>query len=92
MCMGIGGYLYLEGVNVCRREGVVEWACMGRGCVYGRGGICVFAMNFVHLDGWSVFTGRGCVYTKGVEYVCMGRGRMCVYERVGCVHGKCVYV
>ena len=28
MCMGIGGYLYLEGVNVCRR---VWWS----GCAWG---------------------------------------------------------
>ena len=57
----------------------VECACMGV-CIW-KGGVCV------HGE-------REDAYMEGVQCACMGRGRVCAYGRVECIHGRgkmCAY-
>ena len=37
----------------------------------------------VYFEGWSVcaWGDGGCVHMEAVECACMGRGRVCAYER-----------
>ena len=65
----------------------VECVCMGRGCVYGRGGVCVHGeREGVYMEGVQCAWGE-CVYMEGFECACIGeREGMCIWKGGVCVH------
>ena len=100
--LGEGGCVHMEGVECA-------WTRRRRMCAYGsvhaweREDVCIYGRfecacmgGCVHMEGveWRAW-GEGDVYLEGVECVCMGRGRVCIWKGGVCVHaweeGGCVY-
>ena len=91
MCVWKGSSVCAWGEGGCVHKEGFECACMGIGCVYGRGRVCVHGERVCIRMGWS---GRMCTYEMCP--VCMREERegVCIWKSLsvyawgeeGCVH------
>ena len=80
VCIWKGWSVRAWGEGGCVHMEEVECACMGRGCAYGRGGVCM------HGE-------RVCIRKWSSVHACMRRGRVCIWKGGVCVHEReCVYM